>query len=154
MKKFISMLIVSIVALFLGTTITSCDNIIKHDCSALSSADSTKLMTAIDQYHNPLFFTAADFCEFVDEELTYYDFVSVAGRLHKNTVLSIASTVVQQNGSVDYRAFIQEYVNNKQLYDNVDRVNKEATSDVPIRGSVTVSLSTDTVSLMSNQMPQ
>ena len=149
MKKFLFMLIMSIIALTLGTTVMSCDNIMKHDSSALLSKDSTMLMTAIDQYHNPQFTTTSDFCEYVADELNYYDFVQVAGKLHKNTILSVASSTLEKNGFVDYRTFLQEYCDNKQLYDNVDHVNKS--SNVPIRLSSDITVHLDSVPPVSNQ---
>ena len=121
MKKFIFGLIMAMLCLIGAGTVTSCDNVKKE--LSKTAIDSSMVCGIVDKYNNPDFLDAVEFCNYADEEISYYDFVSTCRYMHRNTIEIIANICIKNYGHVDYLLFMQEFHDNEDLYLNTDKVN-------------------------------
>lgn len=121
MKKFVFGPIMAMLCLMGTGIVTSCDK--TRQALSTNSVDSVKVYHMIDEYHNPQFSDATEFCNYASEEVGYYDFVETARSLHRNTIEAITNACIKNYGYVDYLLFMQEYREHEVTYVNVDNVN-------------------------------
>lgn len=126
MKKFIYGIIAAILLSLCATTMTSCHS--RQGSSGpdtyFSKQEQKELFKLFDQYQNPDFDKTEDFLDFGQEAIDYDDFVSIISALHINTVAAISDNVIRQQGKVNIRSFLNEYLSNRQLYNNIDDTNR------------------------------
>lgn len=127
MKKILALL-TFFVGLFTLMTIASCDN--SHGTKDSKFVpDSVTVACVAEQVCNPEFTNVCAFVDYVRDEARFTEFINIAKSLDPHTVGFIASEVLNQNRRLNWDSWLDEYNNNKDRYDSLDRTNRLGLGD-------------------------
>lgn len=138
------------VTLVISGTLASCH---RHTKDADEQAQS-EVPADFDQYLNPVFTDAYAFADYAIDESKYAVFTKTISVLDRTTIITIATTVMKNNnGSVSWKTWLNEYNSHKVIYDNMDAVTKRQRSEDVIIDDASQS-SSDTLKELNKSKPE
>lgn len=138
LKNIIIMCMIAIAA-FIIYMLTGCKN--RHTAEKPLNDSISQI---VEEYTNPQFDNVEGFVNYAKTEVQYNEFITTVSKMHPNTIGSIVTSALQKHKTCDWKTFMNEYENDKILYNNVDAAAKKL---YPERAGLPQLNSSDTIDL-------
>ena len=137
MRKIVLAMFGLMAALIVSLTVTSCIETRRHVKNSFSSEltwnehDSIFVMDMVQEYTNPSFKTAIEAISFREDVREGARIDSVFNSLSNSTLRYVCDVCARKYGKFRKKCIVQEYTENKDIYDNLPQTQSQPTQLPP-----------------------